>query len=72
MTTITGKFIQDILQRHGKAIGDNEDKEINLGEGTTVISSVMEKCLLEALEKLGKTEIDKEVLVEVEKRLKEH
>jgi hypothetical protein len=97
MTTITGEFIQDILERRGKTIGDdeilseaermineemakkrlelkkndNEDKESKIEEGTTVISSVMEKYLLEALEKLGETEINKEVLAEVDKMLKD-
>lgn len=97
MTTITGKFIQDILKKNGKTIVDEEilseaekiineemiarrmelkknikeDKGTILVGQTTEISGVMEAVLLKALKKLGKTEIDKDVLAEVEKMMQD-
>lgn len=51
-------FRDDIYKKH-----DKEYKEYKAGK-TTVISEVAEEILLQALEKLGKTEIDEKVLEE--------
>jgi hypothetical protein len=64
MSTLTGKFIQDILKNNKQ---DKLAKDINLTDASTVISGVTEEIILEALKKLGKKEIDDEVVAEVEK-----
>jgi hypothetical protein len=89
MTTLTGKFLEEILKKRDKTIADDEflsetekvlneiisakgwkfKNETDLGADTTINSDLMKEVLLEALEKLGKTEIDNDVLVEVEKML---
>ncbi len=51
-------FRADIYKKH-----DKEYKDYKAGK-TTVISEVAEDILLQALEKLGKTEIDEKVLEE--------
>lgn len=80
MYKLTRSFLQEILEKDGKAmvsaqrqafksdIQDKLDKEDNLTAETIVISGVMEKVLLEALRKLNRTEIDKDVISEVGKK----
>jgi hypothetical protein len=89
MTTLTGKFLEEILKKRDETIADDEflsetEKIINeiisakgwdlknetgIGSATTINSDLMKEVLVKALEKLGKTEIDKDALVEVEKML---
>jgi uncharacterized protein YaaW (UPF0174 family) len=89
VTTLTGKFLEEILKKRDETIADDEflsetekiinkiisangwelKNETDLGSDTTINSDLMKEILLKALEKLKKTEIDKDVLVEVEKML---
>lgn len=63
------KMINEEMSEKRQELKTNikESEETNLREKTTAISGVMEEIYLEALKKLGKTEIDKQVLAEVEK-----
>ncbi|MBU3161055.1 hypothetical protein KPL37_15115 [Clostridium frigoris] len=77
MYKLTRSFLQEILEKDGKAmvsvqrqasksdIQETHDKEDNLIAETIVISGAMEKVLLDALRKLNKTEIDKDVISEI-------
>lgn len=83
MYKLTRSFLQEILEEDGKPmvsaqrqafksdIQDQHDKEDNLTGETIVISGVMEKVLLEALRKLNRTEIDKDVISEIGKKWQE-
>lgn len=81
MCKLTSGFLQEILDKDGIAmvseqgqalksdIQEQHDKVDNLIGETIVISGVMEKFLLEALRKLNRTEIDKDVISEVGKKI---
>ena len=80
MYKLTRSFLKEILEKDGKAMvsaqsqalksekQEKQDKEDNLITETIVISGVMEKILLEALRKLNRTEIDKDVILEIGKK----
>lgn len=65
----TKKMINEEMSANRQELETNikESPQTNLTEKTTVISNLMDEVLLEVLKKLGKTEIDKEVLTEVDK-----
>jgi hypothetical protein len=86
MYKLTRNFLQEVLYEDGKVIvseqgralkndinweRNNANEEDNLTVGTILISGVMEKVLLEALRKLNRTEIDKDVILEVGKKVQE-
>ena len=65
------KMIHEELSANRQELESNikGSLQTNLIGKTTVISNLMDEVLLEALKKLGKSEIDKEVLAEVDKML---
>lgn len=86
MYKLTRDFLQEILYKDGKVMvsehgqalisdikekHDKENEEDKLTVGTILVSGVMERVLLEALRKLNRTEIDKDVISEVGKKVQE-